>query len=223
MLHFPGVLAAGFLALSMIARAEPQAPSLPAELRGAALIDSVVARVDRQTITRSQLEIETRLALGRHGELTKAEGPLAGPQLASSLDYLIDQIVLDDEAARLGVFDVPEDEGRTELQKLVKLFPSPVVYQDFLTRFSLTPDLVESSLRRSLRAERYLADKLRVRAQAGASKDELQADARALVSQLRARADIRVLVHYGEGQSQPPPEASDAGPEMGPAARALTP
>jgi SurA N-terminal domain len=215
------VLGACFLALEVFVTASAaDAPSVPAELRGAMLIDSVVARVDRHPITRSQLELETRLALARHGEEAKAEAALGGAQLQASLDYLIDQILLDDEAERLGVFEVTEDEGRSEIQKLAKGFSSPEAYQTFLVRFGLTPDLIEGSLRRSLRAERYLADKLRIQAQSGATPDQLQTAARALVSQLRSRADIRVLVHYGDGPTAARP---DAGLEMAPAARALTP
>lgn len=193
----PAVLATGFLVLGMVSAAPPAA-TLPAELRDATLIDSLVARVDRHPITSSQLELEARLALARHGDLTKAEGPLAGPQLQSSLDYLIDQILLDDEAERLGVFEVTEEEGRAEIQQLARNFPSPETYQEFCARFGLTADFIEGSLRRALRAERYLNDKLRVQAQGGATTDQLQAAARTLVGQLRSRADVRMIVHYPE-------------------------
>ncbi len=213
-----GILALPLLPLLLGA----ETSSVPSELRGASLIDSVVARVDRHPITRSQLDLEARLALARHGEVAKAEGPLGGPQLTTSLDYLIDQMLLAIEAERLGVFEITEQAAQAEQRALVQQFPSPQRYQAFVDRFGLTPDLLEGSLRRALRADRYLSDRLRVQAQAGADPAAIQVAARAIVGQLRSRSDIRILARFSDSPPTPAAPPPDS-PGLAPAARALRP
>lgn len=169
------------------------ASSQPTELEGAELIDSIVARVNRHPITRSQLDLEARLALAQHGDVFEASAPLSGSALASALDYLVDQILLDDEANHLQVFDLSEEDLRAEVTKLSGHFPSAQAYQAFLDEFSITPDTVQSTLRRALRAERYLDDKIRVQVQGGSDVYTARALAKEVVNQLRSRADIRII------------------------------
>ncbi len=206
-------------------KASPAAgQSLLAELEGATLVDSVVARVNRHPITESQLDLEARLALAEHGELATAEGRLTEPQLSSALDYLIDQLLLEDEAERLQVFEIDDDETRKALAQLAARFPSARPLQSFLDRFGIPADMLEASLRRGLRAERYLDSKIRVQVQGGTSTAEAQEAAKELVAQLRARADIRLLATFkrsgsigtgqvgGQAGSHPVPAAATSGP-----------
>lgn len=215
----PGQVTPGGVAQSGPPRTAGGRAALPPELRGAQLIEAVVARVDRHPITRTQLDVEARLALLLHGDLAAAERPLDGLELQGALDYLIDQILLDDEAEQLGVFEVTEEESRAEVAHLAGRFPSATAYQAFLGRFGLTADLVEHSLRRGLRAERYLDDKIRVQVQGGATPAEAQRVAKDLVSQLRGRADIRLLARFAPAPSAPRPPEGQPPASPAPAAR----
>jgi len=219
-----GILAALALSSPSESAAKPAAAasqSLPAELEGATLVDSVVARVNRHPITQSQLDLEARLALAEHGELGAAEGRLSEPALSSALDYLIDQLLLEDEAERLQVFEIDDDETRKARAQLAARFPPARSLQSFLDRFGISGDMLESSLRRGLRAERYLDSKIRVRVQGGTSPTEAQEVAKELVAQLRGRADIRLLATFrhsagsvGQGPpaAHPVPAAATSGP-----------
>jgi hypothetical protein len=195
--------------------------SLPGELEGAVLIDSVVARVNRHPITQSQLDLEARLAFAEHGELAAAQGTLSEPQLSSALDYLIDQLLLEDEAERLQVFEIDDEEIRKALKQLAARFSPAQPLQAFLDLFGVSSDTLETSLRRGLRAERYLDNKIRVQVQGGTSPTEAQQVAKDLVAQLRARADIRLLASFkhsaaslGQGVtgSHTVPAAATSGP-----------
>ena len=217
-----GILAAlGLAAAAESAAKPPAADSLPAELAGATLIDSVVARVNRHPITQSQLDLEARLALAAHGEIATAEGPLTEPQLSSALDYLIDQLLLEDEAERLQVFEIDDAEAHKAQRRLAARFPPSQPLETFLERFGISNDMLESSLRRALRAERYLDSKIRVQVQGGTNPTEAQEVAKELVAQLRARADIRLLTTFkrangslgqGENRARSVPAAATSGP-----------
>jgi hypothetical protein len=174
----------------------PAEPSLPAELEGATLIDSIVARVNRHPITQSQLDLEARLALATHGEIGAAESRLNEAQLASALDYLIDQLLLEDEAERLQIFEVDDQQARQAQRQLEARFPPGKTLQAFLDRFGISNDMLDGALQRQLRAERYLDSRIRIQVQGSNSPAEAQAIAKELVAQLRARADIRLLASF---------------------------
>ena len=219
-----GILAALALSASTGSAGKPATAvrtSLPAELEGAVLVDSVVARVNRHPITQSQLDLEARLALAGHGELAAAQGPLTEPQLSSALDYWIDQLLLEDEAERLQLFEISDEEIHKAQRQLAARFPPAQPFQAFLDRFGISNEMLESALRRGLRAERYLDNKIRVQVQGGTSPAEAQEVAKELVAQLRARADIRLLASFkqtpgslGQGTtgSHSVPAAATSGP-----------
>ncbi len=198
-----GILAALALSAPAESARKPAAAagsSLPSDLEGAVLIDSVVARVNRHPITESQLEIEARLALAEHGELATAQGGLSEAQLASALDYLIDQLLLEDEAERLQIYEIDDQQTRKAFLQLAGRFPPGRPLQSFLDRFGIASDMLDGSLRRGLRAEQYLENKIRVQVQGGTSPTAAQEVAKELVAQLRARADIRLLASFKRTQ-----------------------
>src|SRR5581483_10139241 len=115
---------------------------------------------------------------------------------------------LEDEAERLQIFEIGEDEARLSLRQLSARFPPGQPLQAFLDRFGISNELLETSLRRGLRAERYLENRIRVQVQGGTSPAQAQDVAKELVAQLRARADIRLLATFKRqspavGQSAP--------------------
>jgi hypothetical protein len=215
-----GILTTTLLApQALAAGAVGPATALPHELRNAVLIDSIVARINRHPITQSQLEAEARVAMAQHGHVAEAQAPLSQGELQTALDYLIDQMLLEEEAERLQIFPVTDEETRAGQEGLIAQFPSVLAYQEFLERFGIGTETVEESVRRGLRAERYLTDRIRTQIQAGASQEEANAVAKELVAQLRARSDVRVLVQLQAGdhaQTTPGDPSTRADPGRGP-------
>jgi hypothetical protein len=181
-----------------------------AELRGATLIDSSVALVDQRVVTLSQLDQEARLAFVTHGAMDEANGPLDAAKRRAALDYLINQMLLDDEAARLQVFEVSDQESAEQQRVLQAHFASPAAFRAFLARFDITPEVLDQSVRRRMRAERYLADRLQqvdVNPTAEARKD-LTIQVETLLASVRARHDVRVLTDFAAEASAVAPRST---------------
>ncbi|MHB1844154.1 MAG: SurA N-terminal domain-containing protein [Deltaproteobacteria bacterium] len=204
-------------------------------LSGAELVDAVVAVVGRRIITLSQLRTETRLALAEHGAVDAADGPLGDGLLASTLDLVIGEDLVEEEASRLQVFEVPAGATRGAVAALTARFPSEEAYRAFLERNAIHAETVQSILRRGLRAQRYLENRLRLELAAQGNSpraappvsagDRAASDgegyfqrkriellASGLLTDLRARAHVRILLdlrHAGtaplDGLGQPDP------------------
>ncbi len=226
------------------AAAEPAAaPAQPSgaesELRGARLIDSVVAIVGRRVITLSQLEAEARVALAEHGSVEAAAQPLADGVLRSTLDYVISEDLVEEEAARLGVFPVGTGDCLAAEETLAGRFASRQAFEAFLARFDIDPERLTSILRRGLRSSRYLQNRLRLQtevtdrdvgallaravhdpalpqapslARAYLQRQRYQALAAKLVQDLRARAGVRIIAGFG---ASPGPDGVPPEPEVG--------
>ncbi len=212
--------------------------STEGELAGATLIDSVAAIVGRRVITLSQLEAEARIALATHGPVEAAEAPLDPAVLGSTLDYVISQDLVEEEASRLGVFPVTAADCELAEERLAARFPTHAAFERFLVRFGIDAERLRASVRRTLRAERYLQHQLgpqaqpsdleiaawqarhpaagpaaqaRATARALLSREKYQALTTALVRDLRARADVRILAGF-----EPAPTAADTPPGLDP-------
>jgi hypothetical protein len=193
-------------------------------LVGAKLIDSVVAIVGRRVITLSQLRTEARVALAAHGATATAQGPLSNQVLGSTLDYVINEDLVEEEASRLQVFPVTNAEGQVAEEQLAAGFPSREAFESFLAHFDIDHERLRAILRRGLRASRYLENRLRLQSQASDAevdallarsisdatvpqtrplaraylqRQKYQVLAAALVRELRSRADVRILADFG--------------------------
>ena len=181
---------------------------------------------EAHVITRSKVAEEGRIALVSRGGIEAATGALYGAVLRASLDWYVDQLLLHEEAVRLQVFEVDAAAVQTELARFRKEFRRPGDFQAFLLAIDATEEDLSVILRRTLRVRRYLESRLgRMRASpkeieawyranpeavAGRSLDEVSddiaarlataradAETRALLAELRTRADIRILVDLG--------------------------
>ncbi len=179
-------------------------------------------------VTRSKVAEEGRIALVSRGGIEAASAPLDGLVLRASLDWYVDQILLHEEAVRLQVFEVDREAAVAELARFKAEFPTPGAFKAFLFQIDATEEDLTTTLRRSLRVRRYLESRLgRLRPaqrevaawyQAHASDyggrtlaeatDEIaarlaasraDAETKALLADLRNRADIRILVDLGAG------------------------
>jgi len=175
-------------------------------------------------ITRTKLAEEARVALVSRGALEAAAAPLDAPALSAALAWLIDETLVADEAARLRLDDLAPGSVDQEVARFAARFPAPAEYRAFLARTELTEEELGATLARGLKVRRYLESRvgrvarvseaevdraLEARGAAGASspvrevvRGELaaaaaRAQAAALVAELRARADVRVLREPG--------------------------
>jgi hypothetical protein len=174
-------------------------------LDGATLIDSTVAIVDRRVITLSLLDQEARLAFVEHGAIDDTTAPLDAAKRRAALSYLTNQILLENEAARLQVFEVSDQESADQQKALQSRFPSPAAFKAFLERFDISPDALDQSVRRRLRAERYLADRLRL-VDSSTKPDahkEVSSQVETILQEIRARHDVRVLTDFVAESASP--------------------
>ena len=179
-----------------------------------------------RVITLSQVAEEGRIALVSRGGVEAAFAPLGGAVLRASLDWYVDQILLLDEAVRLQVFEVDRAAAQAELTRFKAAFRSPKDFQAFLYQIDSSEDDLTNVLRRSIRVRRYLESRLgRTRPSArdiqawydahateygglplADVKDDVasriiaaraDSETKALLAELRSRADVRILVDLG--------------------------
>jgi hypothetical protein len=213
------------------------AAALAAEPAGAAgrLVEAVLATVQAspirpvRPITLTRLRGEARIALVARGATEAAFGPLDGPALAASLEWLIDQTLVAEEADRLLVGEVGREEAEQELLRFMARFPSRAEYARFLSLNDLAEDELVVTLARSLRVQRfvegrvgqsvrvgeaeideYLRDRgvgtgqsaARDAVRAHLSERRLAGEVKKIVGELRARATVRILVAPAEVPSE---------------------
>jgi len=200
---------------------------------GGTLADEVVAVVrpsggDPRVITLSKVAEEGRVALVSRGGIEAAFRPLDGLALQASLNWYIDQVLLYEEAQRLGVAQVERADALASLARFKGMFPRLDDYRAFLFELDITEEELLGTLRRMLRVQRYLESRLgRVRVgdadaeawyrghaaafggapfadvkdavKARMVDEKVDAETRTLLSDVRARSEVRVLVDLGKG------------------------
>jgi hypothetical protein len=181
---------------------------------------------EARVVTLTKVVEEGRIALVSRGGIEAAFAPLDGDVLRASLDWYVDQLLLHEEAVRLQVFEVDRAAAQSELARFKGEFASPAGFKAFLHEIAATEEDLTAILRRSLRVRRYLESRLgrlgpskgEVEAWYAAHQDEYagrplsevsdgiaarlasaraDAETKALLADLRGRADIRVLVDLG--------------------------
>ena len=181
---------------------------------------------DARIITLTKVAEEGRIALVSRGGMEAAFAPLDGAVLRASLDWYVDQLLLLDEAVRLQVFEVDRAAAQAELARFKAAFRSEKEFRAFLAEIEITEEELTATLRRMLRVRRYLESRLgRLRASpadveayyaahaaelggrpladvsdeiaARLSAGRADAETKALLADLRSRADIRILADPG--------------------------
>lgn len=173
-----------------------------------------------RAITLTRLTEEARIVLVSRGAADAAFRPIDGPALRATLEWLIDQTLLADEAARLTLADVGGDQVAAELVRFQARFATPAAYTRFLAASELAEEEVAAVLARMLGVDRYLDTRLgrgaavpddevqayllqhglgegsratREAARARLAAARLDGQVRALVAELRGHADVRIL------------------------------
>jgi hypothetical protein len=218
------MLSAAFFLLALAV----SAPSAASKDEGR-VVDQIVAVVrfpnegGTSPVTLSRLVEEARIAMISRGAVAAASRPLDGAALRASLEWLIGQIVLDDEVTRLGLPPVAQADIESELSRFRARFAKPADFQEFLDRLDITTEELTAVLRRMLRVQRYVESRVRHAAPADDSEVEafyqehraefggrslasvrqlvrarmleerIRADVKSLVGELRERCEIRML------------------------------
>jgi hypothetical protein len=180
-----------------------------------------------RVVTRTKLEEEARIALVSRGGAAAATGPLDAEALRAALEWLLDQMLLADEAARLKLDDVDGADVEEALRRFRARFEDAGAYARFLSATELGEEELSVTLARMVRVELYVQSRvgragrvsddeveryLRAKGAAPASPAAREAvraqlaeertarGVKELLADLRARADVRVLTPpAGEG------------------------
>jgi hypothetical protein len=222
---------AAVVALAIAAGDEP--PPHTASAAGAEIVEEVVAVVRNppsappRIVTRTKLVEEARIALVSRGATVAATGPLDRQALRAALEWLLDQMVVADEAARLRLDEVNREEVLDELRRFQDRFATYGEYEGFLARSELSEEELVATLARMVRVERYVQSRvgraarigddevdrwLRARGTAAAptaarevaraqiAEERAVTQVRELLAELRGRADIRVIGSLRDGE-----------------------
>jgi hypothetical protein len=202
---------------------------------GGVVVEQVVAVVAGQPITMSELAFEARVALVQRGGTQAAVAPLDDSAMRSALDLSIGERLAAREADRLSAFQLEDEEVNKALARFREKLGAAVTLDGFLARYEMDIGQLATLLARSLRAERYLDGRVRLRAQVTEADvkryyrehaAELKGDflelramlreklyrerylelAKAEVAQMRKGADVRLIAAFVDGAS--PAEAS---------------
>ncbi len=237
-------LAAAALALSLAAPAPP-APE------GARVVEEIVAVVRNpasappRVVTLTKLVEEARVALVSRGATAAATGPLDREALQAALEWLLDQMLVADEAERLRIDDVPREDVLEELRRFRARFATPALYARFLAGSELTEEELTVTLARMVRVQRYVESRVgraarvtddevdrwlrdrgspaaagpaREAARAQLAEKRARAQVKDLLAELRGRARIRVLPPYATPRPTAPGDeaARGSGRDLGP-------
>jgi hypothetical protein len=158
----------GWLALMPVAARAQAAPQATAEAPARShVIDRVVAVIENQVLTLSELEFETRVALMQRGAVGAAEAPLDEQTLRGALELAISQRLLVAGADRLQAFQAERSEVEARLKAFRERFENEPALLSFLARHDADLEQLSAVLERGVRAERILDSRIRLRAQVG--------------------------------------------------------
>jgi hypothetical protein len=176
-------------------------------------------------ITLTKLAEEARVALVSRGAAAAATRPLDLEALRAALDWLLDQVLLADEAARLGLDAVEREAVAAALARFRAQLGTADDYARFLSAAELSEEELSSTLARMVRVERYVQSRVgrgtrvgeeeldrwlgqhgaagasgpaREAARAQLEQERASAQVRELVAELRGRADVRILGPLGK-------------------------
>lgn len=132
-------------------------------------LDRSVASIEGRVITWSQLQFEARVLLIAGGGVQAAFADLDQQALDSSLRAMVDQRLALVEADKLEAYPLEAGELEASIAAFRTKFPSEERFAAFLDAHEADLNDLAEVLRRSLRAQRALEGKLRLRAQVNES------------------------------------------------------
>jgi hypothetical protein len=129
------------------------------------ILDQVVAVIENQVLTLSELDFEARVTLVLQGGVGAAERTLDDETRRRALELTINQRLLVMGADRLQAFAVDRSEVEARLRAFRERFQSEPELLGFLARNDADLGQLTSVLERNVRAERILDSRVRLRSQ----------------------------------------------------------
>lgn len=129
------------------------------------ILDQVVAVIEGQVLTRSELEFETRVLLVQQGAVQAVFAPLDEEALQGGLEFAINMRLQVLSADRLEAFPAEKAEVEALLARFRGAFESEDAFLRFMARAGADQKLLTEVLERRVRAERILDSRLRPRVQ----------------------------------------------------------
>lgn len=129
------------------------------------VIDRAVASIEGKVIAFSQLQFEARVLLVAAGGVQAAFAPLDQEVLEASLRAVVDQRLALLEADKLEAYPLEPGDLERSIASFRARFESELKFAAFLEAHEADLNDLAEVLRRSLRAQRALEGKLRLRAQ----------------------------------------------------------
>ncbi len=198
---------------------------------GERVVEEIVAVVRNppnapaRVVTLTKLTDEARIALVSRGATEAATGPLDREALGAALEWLLDQMLLADEAARLRIAEVERGEVLSELARFKGRFASPAGYERFLSANEIREEELLVTLGRMVRVRRYLESRVgrgarvtddevdrwlrergkedgavaRDAVRAHLVEEKARAQVKDLLADLRGRARIKIVGGLGAG------------------------
>jgi hypothetical protein len=146
-------------------------PSSPAQASGGRVIDQVVAVIEGQALTQSELEFETRVELIQRGALQAAFEPLDEEALRAGLEQAINVRLQVLSADRLEAFPAEKEEVEARLARFHDRFEREEAFKGFLARSGADVKMLTELLERQVRAARILDSRIRPRLQVVSDTD----------------------------------------------------
>jgi len=159
------LLAAGLTVVPVTALAQPHEGGVPAAPPKGRILDRVVAIIEGQVLTQSELEFEARVLFVERGAVLAIDEPLDEEALRTVLEQVIAHRLLVLSADRLEAFTAEQADVGLRLVRFRRNFGSEEAFQAFLTRSGADVKHLTEVLKRNVRVGRIIDSRVRLRAQ----------------------------------------------------------
>ena len=124
----------------------------PSAVRGQQVVDVIVALVNDDVITRSDL----LWAMALDPESPSPAGPISSDVLRRMLDIVIEQRLVAQEASRIPTNEVTQEEINKKRSEVIAQFPSEAAFRQRVQSVGLTPERIDELIRQRILIERFI-------------------------------------------------------------------
>jgi hypothetical protein len=125
---------------------------MPSPARGQQVVDQIVALVNDDVITKSDL----LWAIALDPKSPNPVGPVSSDLLRRMLDVVIEQRLVAQEAARIPTADLTQDEISKKRSELIGGFGSEAAFRQRVESVGLTPERIDELLRQRILIDRFI-------------------------------------------------------------------
>ncbi|HXG94363.1 MAG TPA: hypothetical protein VNN73_18610 [Blastocatellia bacterium] len=126
--------------------------SFAAHAQRGAIVDQILALVNGEVITRSDL----LWSLALDPDAPSPAGPVSSDVLQRKLDVMIDERLVAQEAARLPAAEVTQEEINRRRAELIASFPSEAAFRERVESVGLTPQRLDELISQRILIDRFV-------------------------------------------------------------------